>query len=80
MTHVSADVEGPKDEPYESNAVAKAIHTDGTVDYIDAGAIGGDVQCMPKGYFRSPPFVGTVLVSRSQHYAPCLRGSANLSL
>ncbi|KAL3486870.1 fungal trichothecene efflux pump [Aspergillus germanicus] len=37
------------------------VHTDGTVDYIDADAIGGEMQDMPKGYFRSLPFLGTVL-------------------
>jgi hypothetical protein len=38
------------------------VHTDGTVDYIDANAIGGEMQDMPKGYFRSLPFLGTVVV------------------
>lgn len=47
------------------HGAAKVVHTDGTVDYIDVHAIGGDVQQMPKGYFRSLPFIGTVLVSTS---------------
>ncbi|KAL4999903.1 fungal trichothecene efflux pump [Aspergillus recurvatus] len=45
----------------DSNAARAVIHADGTVTYVDAHAIGGDVQDMPKGYFRSLPFLGTVL-------------------
>ena len=40
--------------------VAKVVHTDGTIDYIDAKAIGGDIEELPKGYFLSPSFIGTV--------------------
>ncbi|EON99574.1 putative trichothecene efflux pump protein [Phaeoacremonium minimum UCRPA7] len=40
--------------------VAKVVHADGTVDYIDARAVGGDFEEMPKGYFYSPQFIGTV--------------------
>lgn len=47
------------------HGAAKVVHTDGTVDYIDVHAIGVDVQQMLKGYFRSLPFIGTVLVSAS---------------
>ena len=43
--------------------VAKVVHADGTVDYIDARAVGGDFEEMPKGYFYSPQFIGTVAVS-----------------
>ncbi|KAI5458995.1 trichothecene efflux pump [Mariannaea sp. PMI_226] len=39
----------------------KVVHADGTVDYLDAKAIGGDVGDMPHGYFRSAQFVGTVI-------------------
>ena len=42
--------------------VAKVVHADGTTDYVDAKAIGGDYEEMPKGYFLSPQFVGTVTV------------------
>ncbi|KAH6876422.1 trichothecene efflux pump [Thelonectria olida] len=38
----------------------KVVHADGTVDYLDAKAVGGDVEQMPKGYFRSAQFIGTV--------------------
>ena len=41
----------------------KKVHADGTVDLIDAHAIGGNVDEMPKGYYYSPQFIGTVIVS-----------------
>lgn len=40
----------------------KVVHADGTIDYIDKNAIGGEVNVMPDGYFRSPQFIGTVAV------------------
>ncbi|KAF6810260.1 trichothecene efflux pump [Colletotrichum sojae] len=40
--------------------VTKVIHADGTVDYIDSKAVGGDYGAMPPGYFRSPQFLGTL--------------------
>ncbi|KAL3477273.1 fungal trichothecene efflux pump [Aspergillus californicus] len=43
------------------HAHREVVHTDGTVDYVDVRAIGGEMQDMPKGYFRSLPFLGTVL-------------------
>ncbi|KAK0386037.1 hypothetical protein NLU13_5874 [Sarocladium strictum] len=39
---------------------AKVLHADGTIDLMDVKAIGGDVDAMPEGYFRSPQFIGTV--------------------
>ncbi|KAI0130238.1 fungal trichothecene efflux pump [Xylariales sp. AK1849] len=39
----------------------RVVHTDGTVDFVDNHAVGGDVDAMPKGYFRSPAFIGTVV-------------------
>jgi hypothetical protein len=42
---------------------AKVVHADGTIDYVDAQAIGGEVGGMPRGYFMSPQFIGTVVVS-----------------
>ncbi|KAH8662156.1 fungal trichothecene efflux pump [Xylariales sp. PMI_506] len=39
----------------------KVVHTDGTINYVDNNAVGGDVEGMPKGYFRSPQFIGTVV-------------------
>ncbi|KAH6987232.1 trichothecene efflux pump [Ilyonectria destructans] len=38
----------------------KVVHADGTIDYLDAKAVGGDVDEMPKGYFLSAQFIGTV--------------------
>lgn len=43
--------------------VVKKVHADGTVDLIDAHAIGGNVEEMPKGYYYSVQFIGTVTVS-----------------
>lgn len=41
---------------------AKVVHADGTIDYVDAHAIGGEMEAMPRGYFMSPQFIGTVVV------------------
>ena len=41
----------------------QTVHTDGTVDYVDTHAIGGDLDNMPAGYFLSVQFIGTVIVS-----------------
>ena len=46
----------------EKNAIQQT-HTDGTVDYVDAKAFGGDLDEMPPGYFYSVQFIGTVIVS-----------------
>lgn len=42
--------------------VSKVAHIDGTIDYIDAHAVGGQLQAMPHGYYRSLAFIGTFLV------------------
>lgn len=65
-SRVSDDIEakGGHGEHIERD-VAKVVHADGTVNYVDAKAIGGDMEELPKGYFRSPQFIGTVVVSRS---------------
>jgi hypothetical protein len=39
----------------------ETVHTDGTVDMVDTHAIGGELNEMPKGYFRSAQFIGTVV-------------------
>ncbi|KAL1591906.1 hypothetical protein SLS60_011498 [Paraconiothyrium brasiliense] len=41
--------------------VVKKVHADGHVDLVDAHAIGGAFEEMPKGYFWSIQFVGTVI-------------------
>ncbi|KAF7561424.1 hypothetical protein G7046_g2702 [Stylonectria norvegica] len=38
----------------------KVVYADGTVEFVDRHALGGDVQSMPVGYYRSPQFIGTV--------------------
>ncbi|KAB5517299.1 fungal trichothecene efflux pump [Coniochaeta sp. 2T2.1] len=42
------------------DGAVKIVHADGFIDYVDNKAIGGDSKGMPKGYFRSPAFLGTV--------------------
>ncbi|KAL4951852.1 fungal trichothecene efflux pump [Aspergillus filifer] len=53
---------GGSDASKQENPSARAVvHADGTVTYVDVQAIGGEMEDMPKGYFRSLPFLGTVL-------------------
>ncbi|ORY17850.1 trichothecene efflux pump [Clohesyomyces aquaticus] len=40
--------------------VVKKVHADGTVDLVDAHAIGGASEDMPPGYFWTAQFIGTV--------------------
>lgn len=54
---------------------AKVVHADGTVDYVDAQAIGGELESMPRGYFMSPQFIGTVVVRTPPHYSDRVRRS-----
>lgn len=44
--------------------VVEKRHIDGTVDLVSAKVIGGEVENLPAGYFRSPQFIGTVVVSK----------------
>lgn len=53
------------EDPKRETLAEKVVLADGTVTYVDIHALGGEVQNMPKGYFMSLPFVGTVLVSGS---------------
>lgn len=39
----------------------KVVHVDGTVARVDVHALGGDVDSMPEGYYKSPQFIGTVI-------------------
>ncbi|KAH7121924.1 trichothecene efflux pump [Dactylonectria estremocensis] len=41
----------------EHGATEKVVHADGTIDYLDAKAVGGDVDEMPAGYFLSAKFI-----------------------
>ena len=52
-------------EQLEDVHVVKKVHADGTVDLVDAHAIGGDLEEMPPGYFWSLQFIGTVTVRLS---------------
>jgi hypothetical protein len=65
-THAEAGIDHV-DTNVTTDNVLKIVHTDGTVNYVDHKAVGGDLDQMPKGYFRSPQFIGTVTVSRK----PC---------
>lgn len=35
----------------------------GTVDYVAKEIVGGDLEEMPKGYFMTPQFIGTVVAT-----------------
>ncbi|KAK7430669.1 hypothetical protein QQZ08_002713 [Neonectria magnoliae] len=50
--------DGVLDKP--GHHTEKVVHADGTIDYLDAEAVGGEYDQMPKGYFLSPQFIGTV--------------------
>jgi len=52
----------------EMDAV-KTKHEDGTVSFAGRAALGGGLEEMPKGYFRSVQFVGTVVVTFSRFQA-----------
>nr|OQO23436.1 hypothetical protein B0A51_10297 [Rachicladosporium sp. CCFEE 5018] len=39
------------------------VHADGTVDFVAQEAVGGELVNMPKGYYRSPQFIGTVVAT-----------------
>ncbi|KAH7175466.1 fungal trichothecene efflux pump [Dactylonectria macrodidyma] len=38
----------------------KVVFADGTVEYVDKHALGGEYDSMPVGYYRSPQFLGTL--------------------
>jgi hypothetical protein len=44
--------------------VVRRVHADGLVDLIDAKAVGGDLDELPKGYYTSMDFIFTFMVSR----------------
>jgi hypothetical protein len=49
-----------RENPDNGLHVVPTLHQDGTTDLVDARAVGGDVDEMPKGYYRSWQFIGTV--------------------
>jgi len=66
----STDSPSPKATSSDKAAMALEIehahgvrveHADGTIDFVDEKAIGGDSAAMPDGYFRSAPFIFTVI-------------------
>lgn len=54
----------------------KVVYADGTVEYVDKHALGGDFDQMPVGYYKSPQFLGTLAVSLC---APMDTGSGEVS-
>ena len=62
MAEMSEKSDGSSTQHMEHANVVKKVHADGHVDLVDAHAIGGNVEDMPKGYFRTPQFIGTVAV------------------
>jgi hypothetical protein len=41
----------------------QTVHQDGSIDFVDKTALGGALNQMPDGYFRSVQFGGVVVVS-----------------
>jgi hypothetical protein len=62
VTHANVNAHDASSGQLNDGFVAKVVHTDGTIDYIDARAVGGDVTEMPAGYYWSSSFIGTVAV------------------
>ncbi|KAK8024611.1 trichothecene efflux pump [Apiospora rasikravindrae] len=57
-------MDSPKDATSErAERVVEKTHIDGTVDFVSADVLGGDVENLPAGYFRSPQFIGTVVAT-----------------
>lgn len=63
VQHIEAGPDDIRQVLEIEGTTAKVLHADGTIDLMDVKAIGGDVDAMPEGYFRSPQFIGTVAVS-----------------
>ncbi|KAK8102197.1 hypothetical protein PG984_015343 [Apiospora sp. TS-2023a] len=62
--HSHRDMDSQRDQttPGASRTVEKT-HIDGTVDYVSADVLGGEVTELPAGYFRSAQFIGTVVAT-----------------
>jgi tetraacyldisaccharide-1-P 4'-kinase len=61
--HIEAGPEDIRQVLEIDGHTAKVLHADGTVDLMDTAALGGELEAMPAGYYRSPQFIGTVVVS-----------------
>ncbi|OQU94367.1 hypothetical protein CLAIMM_00728 [Cladophialophora immunda] len=57
---VASQGDSPTADHVDDINVVKSVHVDGTVDLLDRRAIGGDLDEMPRGYFLSAHFLGTV--------------------
>jgi hypothetical protein len=64
VVHLPKQGEEVKHEHVGGINVVKKVHADGVVDLIDAHAIGGDFNDMPKGYYSSVSFIATFVVSQ----------------
>ena len=62
---LSNQVEDPATQSHHGIHVVKRVHQDGTVDLIDAHAVGGDLDEMPAGYYVTPSFIFTFIVGCS---------------
>lgn len=47
----------------KNTGVVRKVHADGHIDLVDSHAIGGHVDDMPRGYFWTPQFIGTVVAT-----------------
>lgn len=56
----------PATKHIEEVDAVKTVHLDGTVEYVDAQAVGGELKQMPRGYFMSLQFIGTVTVRQKE--------------
>jgi hypothetical protein len=65
--HVEAGPEDIRQVLEIDGNTAKVLHADGTVDLMDTKALGGELEAMPVGYYKSPQFIGTVMVSLKIH-------------
>ncbi|KAK7421279.1 hypothetical protein QQZ08_009995 [Neonectria magnoliae] len=45
---------------YTPTDMEKVVFADGTIEYVDKHALGGDFEDMPVGYYKSPQFLGTL--------------------
>ncbi|KAJ1335655.1 Fungal trichothecene efflux pump (TRI12) [Microdochium nivale] len=59
--NVASSEKDVRHQEIEHSHGVRVEHADGAVDYVDEKAIGGDSAAMPEGYFRSAPFILTVV-------------------
>lgn len=49
----------------------KAVHVDGSVDYINRKALGGNIKKFPDNYFLRPQFIAVLVVSQLPNTMIC---------